>query len=76
MPITVADVEQALAMTPAEVPVSYTDRDTLLYAVAIGMGRDPLDANELPYVCETQGDRVVPTAATVLTRGASRVLAP
>ena len=72
MPITLTDVEEALAIEPVEVPVSYTDRDTLLYAVAIGMGKDPLDANELPYVCETQGDRVVPSAATVLTRGASR----
>ena len=45
----------------------YTDRDSLLYAVAIGMGRNPMDAHELEYVCETLGDRVVPTAATVLS---------
>jgi acyl dehydratase len=47
----------------------YTDRDSLLYAVAIGMGKDPLDAKELEYVCESVGQRVVPTAATVLSRG-------
>ncbi len=68
MPITVADVEEALAMAPTESEGEYTDRDTLLYAVAIGMGRDPLDAKELEYVCETVGNRVVPTAGTVLSR--------
>lgn len=68
MAITLADVEEELSQTPEEVPGSYTDRDSLLYAVAIGMGRDPLDANELQYVCESVGNRVVPTAATVLTK--------
>ncbi|MEQ8861671.1 MAG: MaoC/PaaZ C-terminal domain-containing protein [Pseudomonadales bacterium] len=68
MGITVADVEQALAQTAEPQPGSYSDRDSLLYAVAIGMGRDPLDAKELEYVCETVGSRVVPTAATVLAR--------
>ena len=67
MPITVEDVEEALALEPEEVPGGYTDRDSLLYAVAIGMGKDPLDEKELAYVCETMGNRVVPTAATVLT---------
>lgn len=68
MPITMQDVEQALAEQPEAVPGSYSDRDSLLYAVAIGMGRDPMDGKELEYVCETVGNRVVPTAATVLTR--------
>jgi acyl dehydratase len=69
MAITQADVDAALNETPEPVPGSYSDRDSLLYAVAIGMGRDPLDAQELPYVCETVGSKVVPTAATVLARG-------
>lgn len=68
MPITLEDVESALAQKPETLPGSYTDRDSLLYAVAIGMGRDPMDRKELEYVCETVGQRVVPTAATVLTR--------
>ena len=51
-----------------DVPGGYSDRDSLLYAVAIGMGRDPMDRKELAYVCETMGDQVVPTAATVLSR--------
>ena len=68
MAITTADVEEALTQESEPAPGGYTDRDTLLYAVAIGMGRDPLDAKELEYVCETVGSRVLPTAATVLTR--------
>ena len=68
MAITLADVDAALAIEPEEVPGTYSDRDSLLYAVAIGMGKDPLDTKELDYVCETVGNRVVPTAATVLTK--------
>jgi len=68
MSITLADVEAELAVKPEEVEGSYQDRDSLLYAVAIGMGRDPLDAKELEYVCETVGHRVVPTAASVLSK--------
>lgn len=68
MPITVADVEAELSQQAEQIPGSYTDRDSLLYAVAIGLGRDPMDPKELEYVCETVGNRVVPTAATVLSR--------
>lgn len=48
----------------------YTDRETMLYAVGIGMGRDPLDRNELAYVYEREKLKTVPTLATVLTRTA------
>ena len=68
MPITVADVEAELSQQAEQIPGSYTDRDSLLYAAAIGLGRDPMDPKELEYVCETVGNRVVPTAATVLSR--------
>ncbi|HLX79069.1 MAG TPA: MaoC/PaaZ C-terminal domain-containing protein [Burkholderiales bacterium] len=46
----------------------YTDRETMLYAVGIGMGADPLDRNELPYVFEQPALKTVPSMATVLTR--------
>ena len=68
MPITTQDVEEILNQKREELPGGYTDRDSLLYAVAIGMGRDPMDENELPYVCESVGNKVVPTAASVLSR--------
>ena len=48
----------------------YGDRETLLYALGIGMGRDPLDENELAYVFERPGAalKTVPSMATVLAR--------
>lgn len=46
----------------------YTDRETMLYAIGIGMGRDPYDENELPFVFEKGGLKTVPSMATVLAR--------
>lgn len=46
----------------------YTDRETMLYAIGIGMGADPLDRNELPYVFEQPMLKTVPSMATVLAR--------
>ena len=46
----------------------YTDRETMLYAIGIGFGRDPLERNELPFVFEGAGLRTVPTLASVLAR--------
>ena len=46
----------------------YSDRETMLYAIGIGMGVDPLDRNELPFVFEQGGLKTVPTMASVLTR--------
>ena len=48
---------------------TYTDRDSLFYALSIGFGTDPLDPRELPFVVEgaNPGDqRTVPTMAAVL----------
>ena len=44
---------------------TYTDRETMLYALSVGFGVDPLDTRELPFVYE-QGLRTVPTMASVL----------
>ena len=46
----------------------YTDRETMLYALGVGMGADPLDRNELPFVFELPALKTVPSMATVLTR--------
>lgn len=66
MPISLTDVERELVLDREPVSYRYCDRDTLIYAIAIGMGKDPLDYDELGYVCETVDNRVVPTVATVL----------
>lgn len=42
-----------------------TDRDAMLFALSIGMGRDPLDTAELPFVFE-QDLQVFPTLPIVL----------
>ena len=52
---------------------SYGDRETMLYALGIGFGRDPLSSAELPFVYEN-GLVAVPTMATVIGWGASGVM--
>lgn len=48
---------------------SYTDTQVMLYALGVGMGRDPFDKRELPYVFELPKLRAVPTVVTVLGAG-------
>ena len=47
---------------------SYTERDTMLYALSLGLGNDPLNAAALPFVYEglAGGLRALPTLAVVL----------
>ncbi len=45
---------------------SYTASDALLYALGLGLGADPMDREELPFVYEEWGPKVLPTFATVL----------
>ena len=48
-----------------EVTHKYTEKDTMLYALGIGMGADPLDESELPFVYE-ENLRALPSYAVVL----------
>src|SRR5690349_24992591 len=48
---------------------AYGEKDVMLYALGVGMGRDPLDEKELPFVYENNGLKVVPTFASVIGRG-------
>ncbi len=43
-----------------------TRRDTILYALSVGVGSDPMDEAQLPYVYE-EGLRALPTMAITLT---------
>ena len=56
--------------------VAWRDREAMLYALGIGLGADPLNLQELPFVYEN-GLKAVPTLATVLamTEGYSRLIA-
>jgi acyl dehydratase len=47
----------------------WQERDVMLYALGVGLGSDPLNADELRYVYE-QDLRVLPTFATVAAWGA------
>jgi acyl dehydratase len=49
---------------------SWSDRETMLYALAIGMGSDPGNGDELPFVYE-ENLKAVPTLATVVAWGAN-----
>ena len=55
-------------------PVSYEHRDTILYALGVGFGRDPLDAVELAFVYENAGLKTVPTMACVLAVGGIEIV--
>lgn len=63
MPI---DYDALKAVATEDQPVSYADRDALLYALGVGFGRDPHDRKERAYVCESPSLKTVPTFASVL----------
>ena len=68
------DYDDLIGRRADDRPFAYTDTQMLLYNLSVGMGRDPADANELPFVFEKPGLRVVPTAAAVLGGGNANLL--
>jgi len=72
MPIYYPDI---LDQKTAPRTFTYGDKDVMLYALGIGLGADPMNETELPFVYE-RGLKVVPTAATVLASGAGRNAGP
>ncbi len=69
MPIAYPEI---LSLNSDNEPFEYSDRETMLYALGVGMGSDPLNAQELPFVYES-GLRVLPTQASVMAWGAGRL---
>ncbi|HLT77839.1 MAG TPA: MaoC/PaaZ C-terminal domain-containing protein [Ferrovibrio sp.] len=63
MPIVYDDL---MRLDLPEREFSYTERDTMLYALSVGMGHDPMDLDELPFVYE-KGLKALPSQATVIT---------
>ena len=53
----------ALDIPPAE--HTYTSKDCMLYALGVGLGHDPMNEDELPFVYE-KNLKVLPTMAAVL----------
>lgn len=58
--------ERIMAHQPPDIAVSYGPRECMLYALGIGLGMDPLDANQLRFVYERADLVAFPTLATVL----------
>ena len=66
MPIRYPEI---LDFKTTDVAFSWTDRDSMLYAMGTGMGEDPLHERELAFVYE-RGLKVLPTFATIVARAA------
>lgn len=59
------DYEKTKAWRSGEIRQAYTARDTILYALGLGLGSDPMDERQLRYVYE-KGLVALPTMAAVL----------
>ena len=59
--------DELMATSVVDLPHSYSDTHSILYAVSVGMGRDPVRPQELPYVFEQGAPlQTMPSMATVL----------
>jgi acyl dehydratase len=59
------DPETLLTHEFEEIEHTYTERDTALYALGVGLGHDPLDGDQLRFLYE-DGMAALPTMAVVL----------
>lgn len=60
------DVGHLRALRSRNTPVRYGERDTVLYALALGLGQDPRAVGEAAYVVPSPALRALPTLATEL----------
>ena len=61
------DYDKLMSTTVVDLPFSYRDTETMLYALSVGLGRDPLHPRELGYVTEHGSVlKTMPSLATVL----------
>lgn len=63
-------LDDLLALESPRVPVDWSTRDTLLYALSLGYGHDPLDPAQLAYVGRPEPS-IVPAMGTVLAWSAT-----
>jgi acyl dehydratase len=57
--------DKLLSLDIPQVVQTYTEKDAILYALGLGLGHDPLNADELPFVYE-KSIKLLPTFAVVL----------
>ena len=55
--------DEIMNLTSENVEISYSDKDSILYSLGIGLGNDPMNLNELKYVYENS-QSVLPSMAT------------
>ena len=61
------DYDKLMAWPFGQVEQSYTAKDSILYALGLGLGADPLDSDQLRYTFEeADGFAALPTMAVVL----------
>ncbi|MEA3300356.1 MAG: MaoC/PaaZ C-terminal domain-containing protein [Pseudomonadota bacterium] len=61
------DYDKLINIALPDVHQSYSSRDTLLYALSLGLGGGPMNRRELPFVYE-KGQRCLPSYGAVLGR--------
>ena len=60
------DRDALLAAVVTGEPVSYREKDAMLYALGIGIGQDAKNDHELAFVLESRGPKTLPTLASML----------
>ena len=55
--------EEIMSMTSENIEVSYTDKDSILYSLGVGLGNDPMNLDELKFVYENS-QIALPSMAT------------
>lgn len=60
------DSDRLLGLKPAEVPYAYSERDTMMHGLGVGLGMDPMDQRQLPFVYDGAGLRTFPTMCACL----------
>lgn len=63
------DYDHLMSLKSEGQEFSYGDRETMLYALGIGFGRDPMNDKELPFVYE-KDLQTIPTMSSVIAWGA------
>ena len=66
------DYDKIMSLETKNQKFSYSDRETMLYGLGVGFGRDPLNNEELKFVYE-RGLKTAPSMATVISWGAGNM---
>ena len=62
------DYDHLMSLKMSGEKFHYGDQETMLYALGVGLGRDPLDEAELDFTFERDELKTVPSMASVLAR--------